>query len=378
MKRREFLGAMSVPAGMAALGPSPASTQESAEEIYARATSIDAMCFSAEPPPIRYAQYLRPKKIEALRTSGITALAMNMTSFYDELSKAESLFQAVQDRITTWDKVVSDHPDVFIKVTNMAELEEAKRSGRVGFIFCFQMSSPFGWDLGKLETFAERGVRQIQLADGRRNYLADTVWEKANAGLSRFGFEAIEAFNRLGVIADFSHVSEASSLDGILHSKKPCIYSHSGCLALNPHPRNVSDRNIRALAERGGVFCVYNQSGWLTKDPEIRIDHFIEHLEHVINLGGEDAVGVGTDQDVVDMTTARPTEADDHQRGFERRVNDFPQLTWEVKHMRVPELDHPKRLLHLAQALERRGYPSSRIEKILGGNYKRVFEDVVG
>jgi membrane dipeptidase len=240
------------------------------------------------------------------------------------------------------------------------------------------MSAPFGWDLAKLRTFAELGVRQIQLADGSRNYLVDSCWEQTNAGLSRFGHQAVEAFADLGILVDLSHVGERSSLDAILASPNPVIYSHSGCLPLCPHPRNVSDRNVRALADRGGVFCVYNQSGWLTQDPEITIDHFIAHLAHVINLGGEDAVGVGTDQDAVDMTAMRPTEAADHNRSFERRRQEYPQLAWEIRHMRVPELSHPRRLLHLAEALEARGYRPETIEKILGGNYVRVFREVVG
>ena len=240
------------------------------------------------------------------------------------------------------------------------------------------MASPFGWDLGKLETFVELGVRQIRLADGRRNFLADTCWEPANAGLSRFGFEVIEAFKRLGVIADLSHIGERSALDAILHSREPVIFSHSGCFELCQHRRNISDRNIRAMAERGGVFNVSNQSGWLTTDPDVSIDHFIAHVEHVINVGGEDHVGVGTDQDVVEMTAARPNEAEAHNRSFSQRVKDFPQLTWTVHHMRLPELDHPRRFLHLVQALERRRYPAARIEKILGGSYARVLREVVG
>ncbi|MED5377816.1 MAG: membrane dipeptidase, partial [Acidobacteriota bacterium] len=102
------------------------------------------------------------------------------------------------------------------------------------------------------------------------------------------------------------------------------------------------------------------------------------HVEHVINLGGEEAVGVGTDQDVVDMTAMRPTEVADHNRSFERRRNEFPELSWEIRHMRVPELSHPKRLLHLAEALDARRYSPASIEKILGGNYVRVFNEVVG
>ena len=380
MNRREFIGTVGAGA-IAGVGSRTMAREQALDapaDIYARAYAIDAMCFAMEPPPRTFVQYLTNDKIEALRTSGITAMAMNMTSNFSEQSQVENMFAAVKDRISTWDTIVTTHSDVFRKVTTPAELDQVKRSGHVGFIYCFQMAAPFGWDLEKLRAFVDLGVRQIQLADGNRNYLVDSCWEKTNAGLSRFGFQAIEAFADLGVIVDLSHVGEQSSLDVILASTRPVIYSHSGCLTLCPHPRNVSDRNIRALGERGGLFCVYNQSGWLTQDPEVSIDHFIAHIEHVINLGGEDAVGVGTDQDAVDMTAMRPTEVFDHNRSFERRRQEFPELSWEIRHMRVPELSHPKRLLHLAEALDARGYRTGTIEKILGGNYVRIFKEVVG
>ena len=316
-------------------------------------------------------------KVDALRASGITALAINMTSHFDELKFEDNLFDAVKRRISTWDDIVAAHPDVLSKITNMAKLDAAKESVLVGFIYCFQMSSPFGWDLSKLERFVQLGVRQIQLVDGNRNYIADSCWERTDAALSRFGFEVIDAFADLGVILDLSHAGERSALDAIEASSKPAIYSHVGCFALCPHPRNVSDRNIVALADRGGVFCVYNQSGWLTPDPTISVDHYLAHVNHVINVGGEDHVGVGTDQDVVDMSAVRPTEVEDHQKSQRRRRKDFPQLTWPICHMRVPELSNPKRLLHLAEAMHRRGYKASTIEKVIGGNYIRVFREVV-
>ncbi len=380
MNRRQFLatvGAGAVASDRVLRAQAGQSATGTADEIYQRAYAIDAMCFAAAPPRT-YVQYLTDEKIAALRTSGITAMAMNMTANYAELSLADSLFAAVRGRIDTWDRFVAEHSDVFVKVTNLAELDAAKRSGKVGFIYCFQMSAPFGWDLDKLTTYADLGVRQIQFVDGRRNYLADSCWEPANAGLSQFGFDVVDALNERGVIIDLSHVGEQSALDAILASNAPVIFSHSGCFALCPHPRNVSDRNIRAMANRGGVFCVYNQSGWLTQDPTVSIDHFIAHLEHVLNLGGEDHVGVGTDQDAVDMTAMRPDEVQRHQVAFDRRRANFPQLTWSVRHMRVPELSHPRRLLHLAQALDQRGYRTGTIEKIIGGNYRRVFRDVAG
>ena len=101
-------------------------------------------------------------------------------------------------------------------------------------------------------------------------------------------------------------------------------------------------------------------------------------MEHVITIGGEDHVALGTDGDAVDMTAMRPDEVERHQRSFDSDVKVFPQLTWKVKHMRVPELSSPKRLLHLAEALQRRGYKAAAIEKIIGGNYVRVFKEAVG
>jgi len=348
---------------------------ETAESIYKQSYTIDAMCFGAAPPR-SYVTYLTEGKVEALRTSGITALSMNMVSGEARLRTVDCMFLEAQKMIKEWDNFVSNHSDVFMKVTNFTQLREAKHSGKVGFIYNFQMSAPFGWDLEKLETFYGMGVRQIQLTGGRRNYIADSCWEPTNAGLSRHGCEVVEAFNDLGIIADLSHVGEQSAFDAIKISKKPVIFSHSGCYSLCPHPRNVSDRNIKAMADRGGTFCVYNQSGWLTKNPVISMDHYLAHIEHVIKIAGEDHVGVGTDQDAVDMSAMRPDEVQRHQAGFERRRKDYPQLDWKVKHMRVPELSHPLRLLHLTQALHRKGYKARTIEKIIGGNYVRVFKEI--
>ncbi len=379
MKRREFLASMGVGAitASAALKGKQASMleRETAEEIYRRSYVTDAMCFGAAPPR-SYVPYLTDSKIEALRTSGITALSICMSSGASRL--ADNLFAEVQGIIEKWDAFVGKHTDVFMKVTTASQLDEAKRLGKVGFIYNLQRTSPFGWNLDRLKDLVNMGVRQIQLSYSQRNFSADGCWEKTNAGLSGFGYEVIKALNENRVILDLSHVGEQSALEAIHFTKAPMIFSHSGCLALCAHPRNVSDRNIKAMADKGGVFCVYNQSGWLTKDPEISMDHYIQHVEHVINLGGEDHVAMGTDGDAVDMTAMRPDEVARHQAGFERRRKEWPQLDWDVKHMRVPELSHPKRLLHLAQALQKRGYKARTIEKIIGGNYVRVFKEVVG
>lgn len=381
MKRREFLQGMGITTLALPLRKRRnifgVALRETPEELYDRSITIDVMAFAGVAPR-GYVTYFTEDKIEALRTSGITLLSICVTSGESRLREVDSIYLEVQQMIGEWDAFISRNSAVFKKVQNHAQLLEVKRSGKVGLSYNFQMAAPFGWDLNKLDRFIELGVRQIQLVGGRRNYLVDSCWEPSNAGLSKFGYTVIEAFNEKGVIVDLAHVGDRSAYDAILASRQPVINSHSGCLALCPHPRNASDRNIKAMAERGGVFCIYNQSGWLTKDPVISMDHYVAHIEHVINIAGEDHVAMGTDQDAVDMTAMRPGEAQRHNAGFKRRRKDYPELDWEVKHMRVPELSHPKRLLHLTQALHKKGYKSRTIEKIIGLNYVRVFKQVVG
>ena len=346
--------------------------EETPENIYSRAISVDTLCFGAEPPR-GYVPFLTADKVEALRSSGITALSMCMT-----VPSVKSEFEGVKDTIAKWDTFVEKYSDVFLKITSLALLEEAKRTGRVGLIYNFQNTTPFGMHLQRLDLFVELGVRQIQLSHDYRNFVVDGCRELSNAGLSRYGYRVVEALNDRDVIVDVTHVSDRSALDTMLHSKSPVIFSHSGCFALCPHPRNVSDRNIRLMADRGGVFNVYNQSAWITTDAQISMEHYLGHIEHVINIAGEDHVGMGTDGDAVDMSAMRPDEVERHQALFDRDVLDFPQLTWKVRHMRVPELSSPRRLLHLAQALHAKGYKPRVIEKIIGGNYVRVFREVVG
>ncbi len=343
--------------------------------IYRRAFAIDALCFGAAPPDTKV-PYLTEPKIAAIRTSGITALSMCVSTGLDK--SIDDDFVAVKDVIVKWDAFVAAHADLFVKVTTADGLDAAKESGRIGFIYNFQDSEAYSGSIDRLRTFLDMGVRQVQLSHEHRNFMADDCRERTNTGLSRAGFRVVELLNERRALVDLSHVGEQSALDAILYSRRPSMVSHAGAFALCPHPRNVSDRNIRALADRGGFFGVYNQSGWLTSDPTVSMDHYLKHVAHVIKIGGEDLVGVGTDGDVVDMTAMRPDEAARHQKMFDRDVADFPALTWKIRHMRVPALSHPQRLLHLAEALQASGYKSGAIEKIIGGNYARVFKTVVG
>jgi membrane dipeptidase len=109
------------------------------------------------------------------------------------------------------------------------------------------------------------------------------------------------------------------------------------------------------------------------------MDIYLRHLNHALDAAGEDHVGFGTDGDPSAMSPEqREWEIRYSQDSFDGQVRDHPQLTWPITHIRIPELDSPLRLLHLAEAMHRAGYTDRVIEKVIGGNYLRLFREVVG
>ena len=160
MKRREFLGGLGAGALVASttrLKAKPvAAAEETAEEIYKRSFVTDALCFGAAPPPT-YVPYLTDSKIEALRTSGITALSMCMSSGASK--KVDNLFAEIKANIEKWDAFVAKHSDVFLKVTSAALLDEAKRTGKTQFL-CRRLLREYKCRTESLRIRCYRGLQQ--------------------------------------------------------------------------------------------------------------------------------------------------------------------------------------------------------------------------
>jgi membrane dipeptidase len=379
MKRRELfqlMGKGSLALGMYALlgNDRDLFPQELSDTLYRRAISVDAMCFTTE----EYVPYMDPGRVEALRTSGITVISLDV-SIGGGPGMGKREWPVVVHQIAQWNEFFDNHPDVFLRVYKAEDVLEAKKKGKVGIIFNMQDTTPIAQNLDRIGLFYDLGVRQIQLSHNQRNFVVDSCWETTNAGLSRFGRRVIKALNDQNILIDIAHVGERSCLETISLSKAPVLASHTGCYALCPHPRSKPDHVIKAMADRGGLICLYNMSNWMTKDPVLSMDIFIRHLKHAISVAGEDHVGFGTDGDPSAMTPERlEWEIDLSQESFDADVKDHPQLTWKIKHMRIKELNSPARLLNLTIAMEKAGYKERTIEKIIGGNYFRLFREVVG
>ena len=193
-------------------------------------------------------QPLTDAMVENAKASGVAAI--NLTVFGDS-------FESACKYLALWERELNRHPDAFVRVRTVADLLEAQSSKRLGLIYGFQGIRLIGDDLDRLDLFSHLGVRVVLLTYNARDLAGDGCLEPGNAGLSNFGRAAVERLNSLGVVVDLGHCGQRTTADTIAHSKAPVAISHSGCQALADFPRNKRDEELRAMADRGGVFGVY-------------------------------------------------------------------------------------------------------------------------
>jgi len=178
------------------------------------------------------------------------------------------------------------------------------------------------------------------------------------------------------MLIDLSHCGEQTTLDAIRHSKYPCAFTHAGCRALLRTERNKTDAEIRALAKKGGVIGIFNMSCWLTEKDRPTVDDVVEHIHHAVKVAGIDHVGFGSDGPMGGVQRLLE-ELDGHVQFFNSK-SACTVYTRRPAHVRVPELNEASRLLILADALSRKGFKETAIEKIIGGNFFRLLKEVIG
>jgi membrane dipeptidase len=307
-----------------------------------------------------------------LRASGVTAVNLTVGA----VGGGPEVFADTFERIGYWEREIDAHPDVLLKVRSAADLDRAKASGRLGIIYGFQDATPLGEDLNRVKIFSRFGVRIIQLTYNRRNLLGDGCLESANAGLSRFGQQVVEAMNQQGLLIDLSHCGHRTTLDGITSSKQPVAITHAGCAAVTDLPRNKTDEELRLLAKRGGVIGIYMMP-FLRSHGQPTSADLIRHVEHAVDVCGEDHVGIGSDG-VVSRVELTPEFIKRHREDVanRRRLGISAPGEEDDVYTFLPDLNGPRKLDRLAGLLLARGHSESRVTKILGGNFARLFREV--
>jgi len=236
----------------------------------------------------------------------------------------------------------------------------------------------FAGDLSRLETLHALGVRIIQPTYNLRNLLGDGCLEPADAGLSKLGQEAIGRMDALRILIDLSHCGRRMTREVLAASARPVAFTHTGCAALTDHPRNKTDEELRALARKEGVAGIYFMPYLRTSGQPMAAD-VVRHLEHALDVAGEEHVGIGTDG-TISAVELSPKYLEEFRKQIAARRKAGIGAPGEVEEVYtfVPDLNTPRRLETLAGLLLGRGHPTSRVEKLLGGNFARLLSEVWG
>lgn len=359
--------------GQSVAGAVASSASGFSNERYARAIVIDALGGpGSSDPSIPDGAPLSAKDIADVRSSGVTAVNVTVNL----PGNGPDRFEKTIETIASMEHELVAHPDVFLKVLSAQDLARAKSTHRLGLIYGCQDTTMLEGDLKRLEVFHDLGLRICQPTYNRRNLMGDGCMETADGGLSLLGHQFVEEVNRLHILLDLSHAGPKTIADGIAASGMPMAITHTGCRALVDLPRNTYDRELKALADRGGVAGIYFMP-FLRLSGQPHADDLIRHLEHAVNVCGEDHVGIGTDNPIGGAVINEAYIAAARKEHEERVKAGIatPGETADVFTL-VPEYNDPRRLTTLADDLAHRGWPSSRIEKILGGNFARLFAEV--
>jgi membrane dipeptidase len=351
----------------------PAAADSFARSRYTGAMVIDALGGpGAVDPGAPDDAPLSAKALADVKASGVTAVNVTV----NEVGNGPDRFEKTINGIASWEYEISARPDLFLKVLRGGDLKLAKSSGRMGLIFGFQDTSMLEGDLKRLAVFHDLGLRICQPTYNVRNLMGDGCLEPADGGLSNLGRQFIGEVNRLHILLDLSHAGRRTISEGIAASKAPPAITHTGCRALADLPRNTDDSSLKALADKGGVAGIYFMP-FLRTSGQPHAEDLALHLEHAVNVCGEDHVGLGTDG------TISGVEINDAFRAsFRKSIEDrrkagvsAPGESPDVFTL-IPEYNDPLRFLTLADDLVRRGWKPSRVEKILGANFARLFSEV--
>ena len=309
-----------------------------------------------------------------LEQAGLTGL--NCTVIGTKDSAGESI-----RNIIDYVSAIDNTPELML-ILKPDDLLTAKREGKTGIIIGSQSSQFLHHNdiESAVEVFARLGLRVSTLAYNWRTFSADGCYSGSNGGLANDGKILIKAMEKYGVTVDLSHVGERSTMEAMDVCTKPPIFSHSNPLALNNHPRNITDEQAKKCAALGGVIGVtsFPVTLWEPGKPFPTIDHFIDCIAYYADLVGIDHVGFGIDSNanagayerrkVVMLSHTTNSMQGQQSLGFVSNEAGRGILA------AFPEgLESLANIVNIVDHLLKRGFSETDIKKVIGENWLRVF-----
>jgi membrane dipeptidase len=248
------------------------------------------------------------------------------------------------------------------------DLDDSLSDGRIGLLLHVEGCRPLMGSLAGLHSLFELGLRSAQLTWNGGNELADGVGAPHAGGLTKLGRDAVHELQRIGVLVDVSHLAPAGVQDVLELAERPVVASHANAAALHPHPRNLSDEQIRGIAATGGVVGLCFVPTFI--GPPATVERLVDHADHIAALVGADHLALGPDYVEMALPTMLADMRDDPL--YAGGGDGLPE--WAV----FPEgLQRVETLATLTAALLERGWSEDDVVKVVGGNALRVLRSVL-
>lgn len=276
--------------------------------------------------------------------------------------------------VVQWKEWFEEHSDLIVQAHSVADIRAAKGSNRTAVLLSWQNTAGIEDQLSYLRVFRDLGVLKMQLTYNTQNYSGAGYTELRDSGLTGFGREVVDEMAKLGIVCDLSHVGPRTTEDVISYAPdgKPPCFSHVLPGGLKDHPRNKSDDLIKLLGSKGGFVGLSQFGPHMAKGNESTIDDYVDALDYVIGLIGEDLVGIGSDSS---EGHGRPSDFMawcNKDKGYARKLT-----PWGSQHV-VKPLEKLADRPQLALAMARKGWSESKIIKVLGENWLQYLKLIFG
>ena len=258
----------------------------------------------------------------------------------------------VLEMIDVYNRAMAENADIIGPVLKYEDIEKNRAAGKLSGMLTIEEGAVLKGNPYVVRSLYQLGVRMLTLTWNFENEIGypNTIVKakdydpSRHYGLKPEGIEIVREMNRVGMIVDVSHLGDDGFWDVVKYCDGPFVASHSNARAVCNHTRNMTDDMIRALADKGGVMGLNFCGDFLNPNGKSRVEDMVRHAKHIINVGGSDILGLGTDYDGIDGDL---------------------------------ELDHCDKMPLLAQEMERQGFSTQQIEKIFHGNVLRLYREVL-
>jgi membrane dipeptidase len=329
-------------------------------------THNDLLMAVSARPPAQWVSFFRERWLPQLLDGGVNLQVLPV--FIDDQYRPEGALRQTLRMIECAHVLAEGNADHVRVCVDGAEVDRTLDEGRIALVLALESMPGLDASVELISTMHRLGVRIASIAHWGRTPLADGSGEDATgSGLTSHGAAALEEMERLGMIFDVSHLGASGVAHVLELATKPVMATHSSARALRDHHRNLTDDQLRGVAETGGVICVNFFAPFLAEhERDMTLDRLLDHIEYMVSVAGIDHVGLGPDfiREVMDDLTP-PCCEDLNTRGVNPK-------------QAIPGLEGPAGLPMVTEGLLARGLPEKDVMQIIGGNVHRFFGERLG